>query len=129
MDVRKVRAGQRARFARYDWEFVVIDLESGASANAAHMPRLRLRVTPAAEAAIRSGHPWVYGDSVRVQNRPGVLGELAVIYDKRDRFLAVGHYDPDSALRVRVLQAGKAATLEALGGRRVWKRQSCGVPG
>ena len=72
VDVRNVRAGQRARFARYDWEFVVIDSESGASANAAHMPRLRLRlrVTPAAEAAIRSGHPWVYGDSVRDEHPP-----------------------------------------------------------
>ena len=113
MDVRKVRAGQRAWCAKYDREFVVIDSEFGAGADTAHMPRLRLRVTSAAEAAIRSGHPWVYGDSVRDQNRPGVLGELAVIYDKRDRFLAVGHYDPDSALRVRVLQAGKAATLDS----------------
>lgn len=74
--------------------------------------RLRLRVTAAAEAAIRAGHPWVYADSVREQNRPGALGELAVIYDKRDRFLAVGHFDPDSVLRVRILQAGKAATLD-----------------
>ena len=74
--------------------------------------RLRLRVTPAAETAIRAGHPWVYADSVRQQNRPGELGELAVIYDKRDRFLAVGHFDPTSVLRVRVLQAGKAATLD-----------------
>lgn len=74
--------------------------------------RLRLRVTSAAETAIRAGHPWVYADSVRELNRPGALGELAVIYDKRDRFLAVGHFDPDSVLRVRVLQAGKAATLD-----------------
>ena len=74
--------------------------------------RLRLRVTPAAETAIRACHPWVYADSVRQQNRPGALGELAVIYDKRDRFLAVGHFDPTSVLRVRVLQAGKAATLD-----------------
>ena len=108
-----MHAGRRARIARIDWEFVVIDSELDAGANTAHMPRLRLRVTPAAETAIRSGHPWVYSDSVRDQNRPGVLGELAVIYDKRDRFLAVGHYDPDSALRVRVLQAGKAATLDS----------------
>lgn len=75
--------------------------------------RLRLRVTPAAETAIRAGHPWVYADSVRQQNRPGALGELAVVYDKRDRFLAVGHFDPTSVLRVRVLQAGKAATLDS----------------
>lgn len=77
------------------------------------VPRLRLRVTAAAENAIRSGHPWVFSGSVLDQNRPGALGELAIIYDKRDRFLAIGHYDPDSPLRVRVLHTGKPATLDA----------------
>ena len=76
-------------------------------------PHLRLRVTPAAEHAIRSGHPWVFSDSVREQNRPGALGELAVIYDQRDRFLAIGHFDPAAPLRVRVLHTGKPVTLDA----------------
>jgi 23S rRNA (cytosine1962-C5)-methyltransferase len=75
--------------------------------------RLRLRVSPAAESAIRSGHPWVFGDSLRQQNRDGVLGELAVIYDRQDRFLAIGLFDPDSPLRVRILHAGKPVTLDA----------------
>ncbi|MBI3877153.1 MAG: class I SAM-dependent methyltransferase [Verrucomicrobia bacterium] len=69
--------------------------------------RLRLRVTAAAEAKVRAGHPWVFSDSVREQNRPGKLGEFAVIYDRRDRFLALGLFDPHSPLRVRVLHAGK----------------------
>ena len=86
---------------------------AGAGSSALTATRLRLRVTAPAEAAIRAGHPWVYSESVREQNRPGALGELAVIYDRRDRFLAVGHFDPDSALRVRVLQAGKAAAIDA----------------
>ena len=80
--------------------------------SAASLPRLRLRVTPAAEAHIRAGHPWVYESSVRDQNRPGEAGELAVIYDRRDRFLAIGLYDPASPLRVRVLHAGLPATLD-----------------
>ncbi|MFC5847364.1 23S rRNA (cytosine(2499)-C(5))-methyltransferase [Deinococcus petrolearius] len=84
---------------------------SGVSAPAA-LPRLRLRVTPAAEAHIRAGHPWVYESSVRDQNRPGEAGELAVIYDRRDRFLAIGLYDPASPLRVRVLHAGLPVTLD-----------------
>lgn len=76
-------------------------------------PHVRLRVTPAAERSIRSGHPWVYSDSVRELNRPGVLGDLAVIYDKHDRFLAIGNFDPDSPLRVRVLHAGKPVKLDS----------------
>lgn len=74
--------------------------------------RLRLRVTNAAESHIRAGHPWVYEASVREQNRPGEAGELAVIYDRRDRFLAIGLYDPASVLRVRVLHAGSPVSLD-----------------
>lgn len=72
---------------------------------------LKLRVTAAAERAIRSGHPWVFSDSVKEANRPGNTGELAVIYDRSDRFLAVGLFDEDSPLRVRVLHAGKPVQI------------------
>jgi 23S rRNA (cytosine1962-C5)-methyltransferase len=82
-----------------------------ASSNAA--TRLRLRVSSAAETAVRSGHPWVFADSVQECNRPGQAGELAVIYDRNDRFLAVGLFDPDSPIRVRILHAGKPQTIDA----------------
>lgn len=75
-------------------------------------PRLRLRVNAAAEDAVRGGHPWVFSDSVREQNREAPVGELAVIYDRKDRFLAIGLYDPGSPLRVRILHVGKPATLD-----------------
>ncbi len=73
--------------------------------------RLRLRLSPAAEKAVRAGHPWVFSDSVRDQNREGTAGEIAVIYDRNDKFLAVGLYDAASPLRIRVLQAGKPVTI------------------
>ena len=75
-------------------------------------PRLRLRVSKAAELHVREGHPWVYESSVREQNREGEAGEFAVIYDRRDRFLAIGLYDPHSPLRVRVLHSGLPTTLD-----------------
>ena len=74
--------------------------------------RLRLRVTAAAESRLRAGHPWLYAESIREQNRPGHLGELAVVYDRKDRFLVLGLFDPDSPLRLRVLHAGKPRTVE-----------------
>jgi len=74
--------------------------------------RLRLRVTAAAETAVRSGHPWVYSDSVLESNRAGQTGELVVIYDRKDRFLAVGLFDPDSPIRVRILHTGKPQTID-----------------
>lgn len=82
------------------------------------IPRLRLRIKPAAEAVIRGGHPWVWADSVRDPNRPGEAGELAVVYDRQDRFLALGLYDPDSPLRVRLLHTGKPVQVDA-----AWWRQ------
>jgi 23S rRNA (cytosine1962-C5)-methyltransferase len=73
---------------------------------------LRLRITAAAESAVRSGHPWVFSDSLLDLNRAGQTGELAVIYDRKDRFLAVGLFDPDSPIRVRILHAGKPQTID-----------------
>lgn len=75
-------------------------------------PRLRLRVTATAESLIRGGHPWLYDASIREQNRAGQPGELAVIYDRRDKFLALGLYDPLSPIRVRVLHHGKPVTTD-----------------
>ena len=75
-------------------------------------PRLKLTITAVAETIVRGGHPWVYSDSVRTQSREAQAGELAIIYDRKDKFLAVGLFDPDSPLRVRVLHTGKPATLD-----------------
>ena len=82
------------------------------SAPASSPSRLRLRVSKAAELHVREGHPWVYESSVREQNREGEAGELAVIYDRRDRFLAIGLYDPHSPLRLRVLHTGMPTQLD-----------------
>ena len=79
---------------------------------------LRLRVTAAAESILRSGHPWLFADSIREQTRAGESGDLAVIYDRKDRFLAIGLFDADSPLRVRILHAGKPAVLN-----RAWWEQ------
>ena len=76
------------------------------------LPRLRLRVSPVAETLLRSGHPWLFADSVRGQNREGQPGEFAVVYDRNDAFLAIGLYDPGSPIRLRVLHHGKPATLD-----------------
>lgn len=76
------------------------------------IPRLRLRVTATAETLIRAGHPWLFAGSVREENRAGQPGELAVIFDHHNRFLAVGLYDPGSPIRVRVLHTGKPAAID-----------------
>jgi 23S rRNA (cytosine1962-C5)-methyltransferase len=86
---------------------------SAPAANTTAASRLRLRITAAAETIVRSGHPWLFADSIHELNRAGQAGELAVIYDRNDKFLAVGLFDPDSPIRVRILHAGKPATIDA----------------
>jgi 23S rRNA (cytosine1962-C5)-methyltransferase len=81
-------------------------------------PALRLRLTAAAESIVRGGHPWVFAGSIRRQNRPGKTGELAVIYDRHDQFLAAGLFDAGSPIRVRILHQGKPQPIN-----RAWWRQ------
>ena len=80
--------------------------------------RLRLRVTARAETILRSGHPWLYSDSIREQNRPGTAGELAVVFDREDKFLAVGLFEPESPIRFRCLHVGKPANVDTTWWRR-----------
>lgn len=68
---------------------------------------------PTAETLVRGGHPWIYSESIREQNREAASGELAVVFDRNDNFLAVGLYDGDSPIRVRVIHRGKPTNIDA----------------
>ena len=74
-------------------------------------PRLRLRVRPAVESRLRSGHPWVFAESITEQNREGQAGELGVVYDRNNQFLAIGLFDPDSPIRLRVLHTDRKSVV------------------
>lgn len=74
--------------------------------------RLALHVTREAERALRSGHPWLFENSIERQSHAGKPGDLAVAFDQKRRFLAIGLYDPTSPLRLRVLQADTPATID-----------------
>jgi len=74
---------------------------------------LKLRLTSTAESIIRQGHHWIFDQSIRSSSRQGKTGELAVIYDRNNRFLAVGLYDAESPIRVRVLHAGKPQPIDS----------------
>ncbi|HUS35373.1 MAG TPA: class I SAM-dependent rRNA methyltransferase [Verrucomicrobiae bacterium] len=74
---------------------------------------LRLRLRPTAESIVRGGHPWVFADSIKEQNREGRAGEIAAIFDRNDKFLAVGFYDPESPIRVRIIHSGKPIEINS----------------
>ncbi len=74
--------------------------------------RLAVHLHPAAERAVRGGHPWVYAGAIRKQRDQGRPGDLAVMFDRKDRFLAVGLYDPQSPIRIRVLHQGRPEPID-----------------
>ena len=76
--------------------------------------RIAMHLTAAAERALRSGHPWLFADSITRQSRNGRSGDIAILFDRKNRFLAAGLYDPYSPIRVRVLQAGAPAPIDAV---------------
>ena len=74
--------------------------------------RIALRISTPGERALKQGHPWVFDQSITEQSREGNPGDLAVIFDDKRRFLAVGLYDPTSTIRVRILQKIKPAIID-----------------
>ncbi len=75
--------------------------------------RLAIHVTPAAARALRSGHPWLFDQGIRRLSHEGKAGDLAVLFDAERRFLAIGLYDPDSPMRVKVLQHRQTAPIDS----------------
>lgn len=73
--------------------------------------RLAIRVKPQVERVLRSGHPWLYEQAVTHVSREGVPGDIAIVFDRKKRFLAAGLYDPASPIRVRLLVHREPETI------------------
>ncbi|MFO7735801.1 MAG: class I SAM-dependent rRNA methyltransferase, partial [bacterium] len=71
-----------------------------------------VRVSKEALKNIRKGHPWVFENSVVSMNRKAYPGDIGVVFDKKNRFAAVGLLDPFSMIRLRVLQFEKPAKID-----------------
>lgn len=74
-------------------------------------PTLAVRVTKDALRQVRSGHPWIFDGSITSVRPDGASGDLAVVFDDRRRFQAIGLYDPDSPIRVKVLHHGSPVQI------------------
>ena len=74
--------------------------------------RIAIKVKPSVEKIIRKGHPWLFENGITKVSTEGKAGDLAIIFDnKKNKFLAVGLYDPYSPIRVKILQANDPATI------------------
>jgi 23S rRNA (cytosine1962-C5)-methyltransferase len=76
--------------------------------------RIAVRVGAGALRETRSGSPWVFDRSISSASDEGAAGDLAVVFDDKRRFAAIGLWDPDSPLRIKVLHAGAPATIDAV---------------
>ncbi len=74
--------------------------------------RIALRVTADALRHVRAGHPWVFGDSIVSTSHVGATGDLAVIFDSDRKFVAIGLYDSDSPIVVRIVHVGKPVPVD-----------------
>ncbi len=61
---------------------------------------------------IKKGHPWLFESSITRESHPGKSGDIAVVFDEKRKFLAVGIYDPHSPIRVRVLHRGNPVKVD-----------------
>ena len=76
--------------------------------------KVAIKLSAKAEVLVKKGHPWVFDKSIAKQNIEGQSGDLAVIFDNRkNKFLAVGFYDPFSPIRIKILQANQPANINA----------------
>ena len=73
---------------------------------------VKLQVTNSAMVTLHRGHPWLYAERIKTVSHQGQPGDLAVVFDSKRRFVAVGLYDPCSAIRMRALRTSKPGPID-----------------
>ena len=68
-----------------------------------HAARLAVKLKNKALAPLRNGDFRVYEDSVEKLSASGRAGDIAILFDKKQKFAGAGLYDPFSPVRVKVL--------------------------
>ena len=84
---------------------------------------LAVRVTKDALRQIRAGHPWIFDQSITSVSGPGNPGDLAIVFDDKRKFAAIGLWDPTSAIRIRVLTTSQATINQDFWERRLAEAQ------
>ena len=74
--------------------------------------RIKIKISKRHQGEIRKGYPWVYFYQLSNRNVSGKPGDLGVVYDADNRFLAVGLFDPLSDIRLRILHTRTACEID-----------------
>ncbi len=74
---------------------------------------LAVKLTTIGERNVRSGHPWIFTDSIEKINKEGESGDIAIIFSHtKNKVIGVGLYDPDSPIRIKMVHSGGGAKLD-----------------
>ena len=63
----------------------------------------KVYITPKAEASLRGGHPWVFGEEVTSVFGSFENGDIVDVYSQKERFLGSGFINDNSKIRVRLI--------------------------
>jgi len=76
--------------------------------------RIAVRATPDAVRHLRAGDPWLFDGSITSATSADAAsaGDLAVVFDARRDFVAIGLWDPSSPIRVKVLHHGEPRQID-----------------
>ena len=73
----------------------------------------KVTVSKKAENAVKSGHPWVYGEEI-VSSGEGIDGgEIIDVFSIKNRFLGSGFYNPVSKIAVRIISTNANDKFDA----------------
>lgn len=76
--------------------------------------RLAIHLKSTAEKLVKQGHPWVFEESISKISKEGKAGDITILFDnRRDRVFAIGLYDPDSPIRIKILSTEPAQINKA----------------
>jgi 23S rRNA (cytosine1962-C5)-methyltransferase len=64
--------------------------------------RVKIILKSGKEQSIRRYHPWIFSGAIKMMSGSPCEGDLVDVYDNKNEFLAVGHYQP-SSIAVRIL--------------------------
>jgi 23S rRNA (cytosine1962-C5)-methyltransferase len=64
--------------------------------------RVKIVLKSGKEQSVRRFHPWIFSGAIKKMYGNPVEGDVVDVFDNKDTFLAVGHYQP-SSIAVRIL--------------------------
>ncbi|MFQ5444741.1 MAG: class I SAM-dependent rRNA methyltransferase, partial [Nitrospinales bacterium] len=76
------------------------------------MKLIKLQISKTLQAKILKGRPWVFDYQILNPSPEGKPGDLGIIYNSKNKFLAIGLYDPFSDIRLRILQRGTPREID-----------------